>query len=262
MRLGRSSAIAVEMAPLDRLEVVAVLDPLGVPAVGVEPSGHVLRPGHRRRAVELDVVVVVEHDQLAQPQVAGQARGLRGDPFLQVAVGGDHERPMVDDGGTRSLEFRSQPALRDGHPDGIGEALAERAGRRLDARRQAAFRVARRDAVPLSERLEVGQRDRVAGQVEERVQQHVGVTGTQHEAVAVGPVRVGRRVPQEARPQHVRHRRGAHRRARVTRVRLLHGVDRQRPDGVDGELVEIGGEGHRAGSVVGGWARPRGVRPL
>ena len=119
------------------------------------------------------MVVVVQHDQLAQPQVAGQAGGLRGDPFLQVAVRCDHERPMVDHGVALAVELRAEPALGDGHPDGVREALAERAGRRLDPRRQAALRVAGRDAVPLAERLQVRERDGVAGQVEERVQQHV-----------------------------------------------------------------------------------------
>ena len=71
----------------------------------------------------------------------------------------------------------------------------------------------------------------------------------QHEAVAVGPVRVGRGVAQEARPEHVGHRRRAHRRARMTGVRLLDAIDGERADGVDGELVEVGGEGHAFDSV-------------
>ena len=81
----------------DRGDVVAVLDALGVPAVGIEALGDVLGPGHRGRAVELDVVVVVQDDELAQSQVAGQAGGLRGDALLKVAVGCDDVGPMVDD---------------------------------------------------------------------------------------------------------------------------------------------------------------------
>ena len=71
VRLGGGDGVA------DGLEVVAIADPLGVPAVGVEAGGHVLAEGHRRRAVELDPVVVVEDDQLAQPEVAGEARRFR-----------------------------------------------------------------------------------------------------------------------------------------------------------------------------------------
>ena len=45
-------------------------------------------------------------------------------------------------------------------------------------------------------------------------------------------------VTQVALPQHVGHRRRAERQARVARVGLLHGVDRERADRVDAELVE------------------------
>ena len=61
-----------------------------------------------------------------------------------------------------AVELGGEPALRDGHADGVREALAERSGRRLDAGRQAVLRVARRAAAPLAERLEVVERDVVA----------------------------------------------------------------------------------------------------
>ena len=86
MRLGRSSARAASIAFVDRVEVVAVDDALGLPAVGGEARGHVLGPGHLRRSVELDEVVVVEDDELAEAQVPRQARGLGGDALLEVAV--------------------------------------------------------------------------------------------------------------------------------------------------------------------------------
>ena len=95
-----------------------------------------------------------------------------------------------------------------------------------------------RDRAPLAERLEVVEAHLVAGEVEQRVQQHRRVPGREHEPVAVGPVRVRRRVAEVARPQRVRHRRGAHRRARVPGVGLLDAVDREGPDGVDREPIE------------------------
>ena len=104
----------------------------------------------------------------------------------------------------RPVELGGQAALGDGHADRVREALAERSGRRLDAGRQAVLRVAGRARAPLPERLEVVQREVVAGQVEERVEEHRGVAGRQDEAVAIRPVRVGRRVAQEARPQRRR----------------------------------------------------------
>ena len=245
---GDQARSAVAAGALDRRldgrQVVAVLHPLGMPAVRLEAGRDVLGPGHRGRPVELDVVVVVEHDQLLEPEVAGQAGGLGRDPFLEVAVRRDHVGPVVDDRMVRPVELGGQAAFGDGHADGVGQALAERAGGRLDTRRQAVLGVARRDAAPLPERLEILERHGIAGQVEQRVEQHRGMPGRQHEPVAIDPVRVGRCVAQEARPQDVGHRRGAHRRPRMTRVCLLDPIDRQGPDRVDGELVEVGGEGH------------------
>ena len=97
MRLGRVSAQRRLDRRLDGGDVVAVVDPLGVPAVGVEALGDVLGQGHLRRPVELDLVVVVEDDELPQAQMAGQARRLGGDALLEVAVGGDDVGPVIDD---------------------------------------------------------------------------------------------------------------------------------------------------------------------
>jgi hypothetical protein len=229
----------------DRLEVVAVLDPLGVPAVRLEPAEHILTERHRRRAIELDVVVVVQDDQPTEPEVAGERGRLGCDALLEVAVGADGVGPVIDDTMPGPVELRGEPPLGDRHPDGVREALAERPGGRLDAGRQAPFRMSGRDRAPLAERLQVLERDAVSSQVEERVQQHRGVPGGQHEAVAVGPIRVGRRVAKEPGPDRVGHGRHPHRGTRMSRVRLLDPVDGERPDRIDGELVEgVGGGGH------------------
>ena len=251
MRLGRSSSCAVSIGRGDRGEVVAVLDPLGVPAVCVEAPGDVLRPRHRRRPVELDAVVVVEVDELAEPEVAGERRRLGGDALLQVAVGDDPVDAVVDQRMVGAVELGREAAFGDRHADPVGEALAERTGRRLDAGRQAVFGMAGRARAPLAERLQVLEGDAVAGQVEERVQEHAGVPGGQDEPVAVRPVGMRRGVAQEPRPHDVRHRCGAHGGTGVTGVRLLDTVDRQGPDRVDGEAVEVGGDGHGMGSGAG-----------
>ena len=69
---------------VERPRSFAVLDVLDVPAVRVEARRHVL--GHereRRRAVERDVVGVVEVDQLAEAEVAGERRGLGETPSIR-----------------------------------------------------------------------------------------------------------------------------------------------------------------------------------
>jgi hypothetical protein len=86
--------------------------------------------------------------------------------------------------------------------------------------------------VQLAEALELADRQVVAGEVQQRVHQHRRVAVGQHEAVAVGPVRVRRVVPQVAVPQRDGDVGHAHGRARVAGVRLLHGVHGQRADRV------------------------------
>jgi hypothetical protein len=114
-----------------------------VPLVGIEALEHVLVPRPRRRAVELDQVVVVQENQPTEAQVAGQAGRLRCDALLQVAVRADAVDPVVDDVVTRPVELVGESALGDGHPDGISKSLTEWSRCGVDARRQAVLGVTR-----------------------------------------------------------------------------------------------------------------------
>jgi hypothetical protein len=97
---------------------------------------------------------------------------------------------VVDQVVAGPVELGRQAALGDGHADAVGEALAERAGRRLDALGVSVLGVAGRERAPLAEGLQVLDRQAVAGQIEQRVEQHAGVAGGKQEAVAVRPGRV------------------------------------------------------------------------
>ena len=153
----------------DGLDIVAVRDTLGVPAVGIEAGRHVLRPGHPGGPVQLDQVVVVEHHEPAQTQVAGQAGRLGRDALLEIAVGRDDVGPVIDDRpvGSVLVELGGQAPLSDGHADRVRESLAERSGGGLHAGRQAVLRMTGRDAAPLPEALQVLHRDVVPGQVQQ-----------------------------------------------------------------------------------------------
>ena len=70
---------------VDGRHVVGV-DRLHVPAIRLEAQRHVVAVRKRGRAIDADVVVVVEIDQLAQLEVAGQRGRLVADAFFQVAV--------------------------------------------------------------------------------------------------------------------------------------------------------------------------------
>ena len=67
----------------------------------------------------------------------------------------------------------------------------------------------------------------------------------QHEAVAVGPLRVGRVVAHHPVEQHVGQRRERHGRAGVAVAGPLGSVHGEAPDDVDGQILELAGRSSR-----------------
>ncbi len=190
IRLGRSDACAWRDRGGDRLGVVAV-DPPRIPAAGLEPLELVDRIRQRQRPVDGDAVVVEQHGEPRQPQMAGERDRLLADAFHQVAVGGDDIGAVIDDIGA---EFRRQMALGHRHADRVGEALPERSGGGLDAGHVAVLGVAGGDRAELAEALDLVDRHRlVAEEMKQRIEHHRAMAGGQHEAVAVGPARDRRR---------------------------------------------------------------------
>ena len=88
MNEGRSVSVARRRdRRLQRVQILGVLHPLHVPAVGLQARGVVLAvEGDRRAAVDRDVVVVVADDQLAQREVARDRGRFLADALHQVAV--------------------------------------------------------------------------------------------------------------------------------------------------------------------------------
>ena len=133
MWLRRISSVGLSVtafAVVERcLEPVAVVGHLAevddVPSVRLEPHADVVAVGQRGVAVDGDVVVVVDADQVGEPLVAGERRGLVADALLEATVAGDHEGVMVDH---VVAELRAQAPFRNRHADCVGETL-DRAGR-------------------------------------------------------------------------------------------------------------------------------------
>ena len=152
------------------------------------------------------------------------------DAFHQAAVADEAIGAVIHQG---LAEAGGHHAFGQGHADGIGETLAERAGGGLDARVFAVFRMPGGNRVQLAEPLDVLDAHAViAGEVQQRVQQHRAVAVRQHEAVAVRPARIGGiefQHPAVERGGNVGH---AHRHAGVAGFRGLDGIDGQRADGV------------------------------
>jgi hypothetical protein len=233
---------------LDRRRIVAV-DPGRPPPVGGEPAELVVGDRELARAVDRDVVVVEQHDQAFQALMAGERAGLVADALHKVPVARDHVDAVIDQ---IWAETRAQLALGERHADRVADPLAERPGRGLDARRVAVLRMAGGARPELPEALQLPDVHlRIAGEVEQRVEQHRAVARRQHEAVAIGPVGCCGIELQEFAEQHARHVGHAHRQARMAGIGELHGVHRERPDGV-GQIAPAGLAGRAGDGVRGG----------
>lgn len=89
-----------------------------------------------------DAVIVVQANELAQAQMAGQRCGLGGHTFHQVAVADERPGAVVYGCVAALVVARRQMRFGDRHADRVRQALAQRAGRDLYARRIASLRVA------------------------------------------------------------------------------------------------------------------------
>ena len=128
-----------------RLEAIAIVGHLAevhdVPSVRLETHADVVAVRERCVAVDRDVVVVVDADQVAETLVTSERGSFVADAFLEAAVAGNHERVMVDH---IVSELRPQPPLGNRHAHGVGESLTERPGGDLDADRELCLGVAGR----------------------------------------------------------------------------------------------------------------------
>ena len=116
----------------------------------------------------------------------------------------------------------------------------------------------RRQRAELAEALELVERHLlVAEEMQQRIDQHRAVPGRQHEAVAVGPGRIGRIEFQELGEQHGRDVGRAHRQAGMAGFRLLDRVHGERADRVRHALMLCAGRVRRG---VAAGQRRRGCR--
>ena len=190
----------------------------------------------------------------------GQRSGLGPDAFHQVAVAAQGVDVVVEQIEAGAVVAGGQPALGDRHADAVADALPQRPGRRLHAAGVAVLGMSGATAVQLAEAADVVQRHgRLVGaatggvgllhaaQVQRRIEQHRGVTAGKHEAVAIGPERLGRIVTQELVEEHIGRRRQGHGRARMAAIGRLHGVHREGANGIDGERFDRLHRGRRSG---------------
>ena len=217
---------------VDRGRVVAVDLRDDLPAVRAEAVRRIVREPADHLAVDRDAVVVVDRDQLLEPERAGEGAGLVRDAFHETAVAHEDVGAVVDDLEARAVELLGEELLRERHPHRVRETLSERPGRRLDAGSDAVLGMARSLRVQLPEALQLLHGQVVAREVQQRVLEHRAVAVREHETVAVRPVRIPRVVAQVPAPEHLGDLGHPHRHAGMTGVGLLHRVHGERSHGV------------------------------
>ncbi len=160
----------------DGSHVVAVDRANHIPAIGDKALGGVVYEPGCDLAVNRDTVVVIQGNQFAQLPGAGQGRGFVADAFHQAAIAHEHIGVVVDNAMVAvAVEFAGQQLFCQGHAHSIGQTLTQRAGGGFHTRGQSVFGVARCLAVHLAEVLQLGHRQLVTGEVQQRVNQHGAV---------------------------------------------------------------------------------------
>ena len=148
--------------------------------------------------------------------MAGQGGGLGPHALHQVAVAAQGVDVVVEEIEAGAVVVGGQPALGDRHADAVADALAQRPGRGFHAAGEPIFRMAGAEASQLAEEADVVQRHgRLVGapafgiglfhaaDVQRGVEQHRGMAAGEDEAVAIGPLRLGRIVAEDLVEKHV-----------------------------------------------------------
>ena len=144
-----------------------------MPAVGFETLRRIVgKPGHAilgttHLAVDGDVVVVIESDQLAELQGTGKGAGFMRDALHQTAVAEESVGVVIDDLVAVTVELGGKTLFGDRHADGVADTLPQRTGGCLHAGRIAVFGMTWRLGVQLPELLQILDGEIVAGQVQQ-----------------------------------------------------------------------------------------------
>src|SRR5262245_55020895 len=139
-----------------RFDIMAVNVWHDVPAVGFEALRRVVGEPVLDMAVDRDAVVVVERHELAEPERSGERAHFVRDALHQASVTDEYVCVVIDDLESRPVELGGEQPLGERHADRVTETLPERAGRRLDARREAVLGMTWRHRAELTETLDLG----------------------------------------------------------------------------------------------------------
>lgn len=127
--------------------MVAVLNDLDVPAVGLVALGNILSEGNVGVTVNGNVVVIVDADEVAELEVASQRRGLARDTLHQATITEEAVGVVVNQVEARLVEGGGSVSLGHSQTNSIADTLTQRASGDLDTGSIVSLGVARGDAV-------------------------------------------------------------------------------------------------------------------
>ncbi len=159
--------------------------------------------------------------------MTGERARFRGDAFLQTTVAREADDMLIENHVLGRVESRGGHLRGHGYADGIGDALAERAGGAFHAGRLGEFRMTGRLAVQLTEAFDFLHRQVVAAEVQPRIEEHAPVTGRQDKVVAADPARLIRVVLQGVAVKDGADFRATERQTEMPGLGCLHRVHRE-----------------------------------
>ena len=161
---------------IDSFQIGAIFDAQNVPLMRFKASTNVFCKADIGRAVDRNVVVIVEHDELAQSQMPSNRRRFGANAFHEATIATNRIRIVIDDVVTGAVITRREVRFGNRKSNGIGNALPEWARRRIDSRRDVVFRVTRRNASHLAELFQIVETDRISIQMEQSIQKRRSMT--------------------------------------------------------------------------------------
>src|SRR6185312_1686455 len=182
-----------------QFQVVGIAYPRDVPAISHKSGSDIFTECQLGFAFNGDVVIVIKPAEIAQLEMARERCRLTGDALHHVPIATDGIHVVIEQLSLWRVEMCSLPLGGNRHAYTVGHTLAQRAGGGLNARSEPIFGMSRAFAVKLAEMLDVVHGDGGCaqsfilgiyrldpGKMEQRIQQHGGVSVGKDKAVTIG----------------------------------------------------------------------------
>src|SRR6185503_16556431 len=107
---------------------------------------------------------------------------------------------MIDRRQTFFVELRREVCCAHCHADAVSKSLAQWTSRDLNSGRKSVLRMTGRFRTPLAKVFQFVERQVVAGQMQQRIEQHRSMARRKQKTISIFPLRIARVVTHEASP--------------------------------------------------------------